>query len=151
MANQKQDDQLEHSYSSYVMIRDVTLKTCRRRWMIGRRGERGSGISVPAARHDDDDFYANLGYQILYNIVKDKRYLTVSWPPPKVEWDFLLFASSFHFLIASILSNLARVPSSFLFCTDIHVFSNASGVIQLVRFPFFTLSLSLFFSKYFVI
>ena len=29
MANQKQDDQLEHSYSSYVMIRDVTLKTCR--------------------------------------------------------------------------------------------------------------------------
>ena len=31
MANQKQDDQLEHSYSSYVMIRDVTPKTCRRR------------------------------------------------------------------------------------------------------------------------
>ena len=51
----KQDDQLEHSYSSYVMIRDVTLKTCQRRWMIGRRGERGSGISVLAARHDDDD------------------------------------------------------------------------------------------------
>ena len=23
--------------------------------MIGRSGERGSGISVPAARHDDDD------------------------------------------------------------------------------------------------
>ena len=40
MANQKQDDQLEHSYSSYVMIRDVTPKTCRRRWMTGRRGER---------------------------------------------------------------------------------------------------------------
>ena len=52
----KQDDQLEHTYSSYVMIRDVTLKTCQRRWMIGRRGEReGSGISVLAARHDDDD------------------------------------------------------------------------------------------------
>ena len=55
MANQKQEDELEHSYSSYVMIRDVILKTCRRRWMIGRRGERGSGISVLAARHDDDD------------------------------------------------------------------------------------------------
>ena len=54
MVNQKQDDQLEHSYSSYVMIRDVTPKTCRRRWMIGRRGERGSGISMLAARHDDD-------------------------------------------------------------------------------------------------
>ena len=25
--------------------------------MIGRRGERGSGISVLAARHDDDDIY----------------------------------------------------------------------------------------------
>ena len=54
MANQKQDDQLEHTYSSYVMIRDVTLKTCRRRRMIGRSGERGSGISVLAARHDDN-------------------------------------------------------------------------------------------------
>ncbi len=28
MAEQKQDDQLEHTYSSYVMIRDVALKTC---------------------------------------------------------------------------------------------------------------------------
>ena len=27
----KQDNQLEHTYSSYVMIRDVTPKTCRRR------------------------------------------------------------------------------------------------------------------------
>ena len=43
------------TYSSYVRIRDVTLKTCRRRWMIGRRGERGSEISVLAARHDDND------------------------------------------------------------------------------------------------
>ena len=28
MAKQKQDDQLEHTYSSYVRIRDVILKTC---------------------------------------------------------------------------------------------------------------------------
>ena len=55
MAKQKQDDQLELTYSSYVKTQDVTLKTCRRRWMIGRSGERGSGISVLAARHDDDD------------------------------------------------------------------------------------------------
>ena len=55
MANQKQDSLLEHTYSSYVMIRDVTLKTCQRRWMIGRHGKRGSGISVLAAQHDDDD------------------------------------------------------------------------------------------------
>ena len=31
MAKQKQDDQLEHTYSSYVRIRDVTLKTCQKR------------------------------------------------------------------------------------------------------------------------
>ena len=55
MAKQKQGDQLEHTYSSYVRIRDVALKTCRRRWMIGRGGERGSGIFVLPARHDDDD------------------------------------------------------------------------------------------------
>ena len=48
MAEQKQDDQLEHTYSSYVKIRDVALKK-------GRSGERGSGISVLAARPDDED------------------------------------------------------------------------------------------------
>ena len=55
MAKQKQDDQLEHTYSSYVRIRVVSLKTCQRRWTIGRSGERGSRIPVPVARHDDDD------------------------------------------------------------------------------------------------
>ena len=55
IAKQKQDDQLEHTFSSYVRTRDVTLKTCQRRWIIGRSGERGSGISVLAAQHDDDD------------------------------------------------------------------------------------------------
>ena len=54
-AVQKQDDQHEHTFSSYVRIRDVVLKTCQRRWTIGKSGERGSGISVLPARHDDDD------------------------------------------------------------------------------------------------
>ena len=44
------------TYSSYVRIRDVALKTCRRRWTIKRSGERGSGISVQAAWHDEDDY-----------------------------------------------------------------------------------------------
>ena len=57
MTGQKQDDQLEHTSRCYVRIRDVALKTCQRRWIIGRRGERGSGISVTAARHKDDDIY----------------------------------------------------------------------------------------------
>ena len=52
---QKQDDQHKHTFSSYVKIRDVVLKTCQRRWTIGKSGERGSGISMLVARHDDDD------------------------------------------------------------------------------------------------
>ena len=64
MAGQKQDDQLEHTFSSYVRILDVALKTCQRRWTIGRSGESGSGIFVLAARHvvdddDDDDIICN--------------------------------------------------------------------------------------------
>ena len=55
MAEQKQDDQLEHTYSSSARIRDVALKICQRRSTIGRSSERGSGISVLSARHDDDD------------------------------------------------------------------------------------------------
>ena len=55
MAAQKQDDQLERTFSSYVRIQDVVLKTYLGRWMIGRSGERGSGISVLPARYDDDD------------------------------------------------------------------------------------------------
>ena len=54
MAEQKQDDQHEHTFSKYVRIRDVVKKTCQRRWTIGKSGERGSGISVLPARHDDD-------------------------------------------------------------------------------------------------
>ena len=54
MAKQKQDDQLELTYSSYVRTQDVTLKTCQKRWIIGRNGERGSRISVLVARHEDE-------------------------------------------------------------------------------------------------
>ena len=58
MAGQKQDDQHEYTSSSYVRIRNVALKTCQRRWTIGKRGERGSGISMLVAQHgDDDDIY----------------------------------------------------------------------------------------------
>ena len=46
--------QFEPTYSSSVPIRDVALRTWRKQWMIGRGGERGSGISVLIARHDND-------------------------------------------------------------------------------------------------
>ena len=52
MAVQKQDDQYEHTFSNYVRIQDVSSH---RRLTIGKSGERGSGISVLPARHDDDD------------------------------------------------------------------------------------------------
>ena len=55
VAVQKQDDQHEHTFSNYLRIRDVVQKTCQRRWTIGKCGERGSGISMLPARHDDDD------------------------------------------------------------------------------------------------
>ena len=63
----KQDGQLEHTYSSSVRIRDVALKTCQRRWTIGKSDERGSGISVLAAWHDDDgnDLKNNLREMII--------------------------------------------------------------------------------------
>ena len=65
MAEQKQDNHLEHKYSSYVRIRDVAQKTGQRQWTIGKSGERESGISVLAARHEDDDIY----YETLQTLV----------------------------------------------------------------------------------
>ena len=55
MAEQKQSDQLEPTHTSSVRIWDVALRTCQKRWMIERSGERGSGISMLMARQDDDD------------------------------------------------------------------------------------------------
>ena len=47
---QRQDDQLEPTYSSSVPIWDVALRSCRKQWTIGMSGERSSGISVLIAR-----------------------------------------------------------------------------------------------------
>ena len=65
----KQDDQHEHTFSSYVRIREVVQKTCLVRWTIGRSGERGSGISVLPARHDDDDqkFCFDISFQTRFD------------------------------------------------------------------------------------
>ena len=70
MAVHKQDDQHEHTFSNYVRIQDVVQKTCLRQWTIGKSGERGSGISVLPARHDDDDdiiiiFIASFAHQLM--------------------------------------------------------------------------------------
>ena len=55
MAELKQGDQLEPTYSSYMRIWDIAMRTCQKRLTIGRSGERGSGISVLVARHDEED------------------------------------------------------------------------------------------------
>ena len=55
MDEQRQDDHPEPTYSSSVLIRDVALRTCRKKWTMGKGGERGSGVSVLMARHVDDD------------------------------------------------------------------------------------------------
>ena len=71
MAVQKQDDQHEHTFSSYVRIRDVVLKTYLGRWTIGRSGERGS------ARHEDDDDDEFLEDTFLLDHVVDASYCLV--------------------------------------------------------------------------
>ena len=55
MDEQRQDDSLEPIYSSSVPIRDVTLKTSWKQWTIEKGGEKGLGISVLMAWHNDDD------------------------------------------------------------------------------------------------
>ena len=55
MEEQRQDDQLEPTYNNSMPIQDVALKTDREGWTIEKGGDRGSGKSALAARHDDDD------------------------------------------------------------------------------------------------
>ena len=47
--------------------------------MIGRRGERGSGISVLAARHDDDDEQVlPIHVRVDLEVMAMKKFLTLS-------------------------------------------------------------------------
>ena len=73
MAAQKQDDQLERTFSSYVRIQAVVLKTYLGRWTIGRSGERGSGISVLPARYDDDIYKSSFYNNIRVRIIKPRN------------------------------------------------------------------------------
>ena len=57
MGEQRQDDQLEPIYNSSVPIQDVALKPYWERWTIEKVGGKGSGKTMLAARHDDDDFF----------------------------------------------------------------------------------------------
>ena len=59
MDEERQDDQLEPIYNSFVLIEDIALKTNRERWTIETGGEKGSVGSALAAGLDDDDRYQN--------------------------------------------------------------------------------------------
>ena len=50
-----QDNQLEPVYNISVPIQGIAWKTFREQLMIETAGERGSGRSKQATRHDDDD------------------------------------------------------------------------------------------------
>ena len=54
MDEQRQDDQLEPTYSNFVPIGDVALKTCWKQLTIENGGEKGSGIFGLIERHEDD-------------------------------------------------------------------------------------------------
>ena len=88
MAVQKQDDQHEHTFSSYVRIRDAVLKTYLGRWTIGRSGERGSGVSVLPARYD---YY----YYYYYYYAPLTKICPNRWPKDELVSDVLLRTLSY--------------------------------------------------------
>ena len=55
MDEQRLDNQLGPIYNSFGPIQDIALKTSWKQRTTETGGERGSGRSKLAARHDDDD------------------------------------------------------------------------------------------------
>ena len=111
---QKQDDQHEHTFSNYVRIRDVVQKTCLRRWTIGKSGERGSGISVLPARHDDDDEHVEFMEK------PNKQSLLKYWKKIQREQFSLVWFLCFKGLL--IIEGYLKPNSS--------LWKNSSGIIQ---------------------
>ena len=87
------------TYSSSVRIRDVALGICQKRWTIGRSGEKGSGISVLAARHDD----------CFYEIYLLIRFLFVF-----ISFLFISYTFIHNLLVISLSINLIIVCLSLL-------------------------------------
>ena len=106
MAGQKQDNQLEHTFSSYVRIQDVTLKTYQRRWTIARSGERGSGIFVLAARHDDDD---DIGNKDVISLLRQNTF-----PPcaPNTSFHATAYFFSWPLIPTALFQNVPRWKES---------------------------------------
>ena len=146
MAAQKQDDQLERTFSSYVRIWDVVLKTCPGRWTIGRSGERGSGISVLPARYDDDDDE--------YDKIRAAfwRYSIFNWFPVSQLFRFLYnFFDDFLCLLMSLkTSSSLPYRSHFLFYSlvwdSVSLFICSLRSFDEIPWVFLSLNLYLIFS-----
>ena len=140
MAAQKQDDQHERTFSSYVRIRDVVLKTylgrwtigrsgergsgisvlpARGRWTIGRSGERGSGISVLPARYDDDDEHFTKK-EIIHHSTKYKVLLDIF---DFLEVFFVGFEIGFHFSSSLIWVWRVKTNNHGIYNTILYVIS----------------------------
>ena len=118
MVEQKQDDQHEHTFSSYVRIRDVALKAYQRQWTIRRSGERGSGISVLAARHDDIYIYIYIYMQISLNIIDILCLHIFFWIRSNSRITFIVFGG--NWLIKCLLC-LMKFALTKKCCLNIHI------------------------------
>ena len=114
MAEQKLNDQLENIYSSSVRIRGVALKTYQRRWTIGRSGERGSGIFVLAAQHDDDDIFVSVCVCV-WTLCKYLTYFLKISLKRKFINDIFSSNNLVDYTINLSLSHLFALPLSFFF------------------------------------
>ena len=134
------DDQHELTYSSYVRTRVVILKTCRRRWVIGRNGERRSGISAQTARHDDDDIYIYIYIYTLF--LQETLYLNffsiilLTNDQELFQWyynsykfgDVSFYISSYHYESSS-----SSLPPSYAESTVFH--DSLSPSIPIIHHP----------------
>ena len=106
-----------------MRIRDVALKTCQRRWTIRRSGERGSGVAVLAARHDDDI------YMYIYTVLTLK-YIYIYIPYERKTFkNYSYFGNNIYF----------STPYIFFMMLDLHLQTKKK---------FFYLSISLDFSQF---
>ena len=131
MAMQKQDDQHEHTFSSYVRIRDVLLKTYLGRWTIGRSGERGSGISVLPAWYDDndDDIYNSTHATLHYTgLLKIHLYMVIKAfyhklnPHNSLEKHMYLYISVYAYVFLCTQKNAHRGHTHTLIHRNIYIY-----------------------------
>ena len=74
-------------------------------WTIGRSGERGSGISVLPARHDDDDTYIYI-YMCVCVCVCVDYYLVISYYQNRIDLQYTFFCDTIWFIEIETKINL---------------------------------------------